>query len=200
MNASTKSLPEGYVQIGEINIKNNPRLTFWLSLAAILIIIPTFFLLTSFAARVRPTLLNTSSTITVGKMVILMGAVVLSLTVHELIHGVFFWVFTRSRPVFALHLFYAYSAAPNWYIPARQFMIIALGPLVIMGALGMLLILLVQESWVLLIMIIVALNTGGSAGDLLVLTRLLKLSPGCLVKDAGDIVTFFGNQPADSHP
>jgi hypothetical protein len=48
-------------------------------------------------------------------------------------------------------------------------------------------------------MIIVALNTGGSAGDLLVLIRLLKLSPIGLVKDAGDIVTFYESQLADSH-
>jgi hypothetical protein len=76
-------------------------------------------------------------------MAVLIGTVALSFTIHELIHGVFFWVFTRNRPVFALCLFYAYSAAPNWYIPARQFMIIALGPLVIIGAIGMLLILFV---------------------------------------------------------
>jgi hypothetical protein len=53
---STKTLPDGYKQFGEINIKDNSQLTFSLNLAAILIVIPTFLLLTSYASLVRPTL------------------------------------------------------------------------------------------------------------------------------------------------
>ena len=122
------------------------------------------------------------------------------MTIHESVHGFFFWVFTRSRPVFAFRLFYAYAGAPDWYIPTRQFMIVALGPLVIIGAVGILLMLLVPESWVLFIAFMVALNTGGSAGDLLVFTRLFKLSPTCLANDTGDVVTFYEPTSTTSHP
>ena len=116
------------------------------------------------------------------------------------IHGFFFWVFTRSRPVFALKLFYAYAGAPDWYIPTRQFMIVALGPLVIIGVAGMLLMLLVPESWVVLIVLMVAFNTGGSVGDLLIFTRLLKLSPTGLANDTGDVMSFYERPSTLSHP
>jgi hypothetical protein len=200
MNASTKTLPEGYVQSGEINLKKNRRLAITLNIVAGFVGVPSFFLLSSFAVLVRPSLMNTSGSITVGVWVVMLGLVVLLMTIHELIHGFFFWVFTRSRPVFAMRLFYAYAGAPDWYIPTRQFMIVALGPLVIIGAVGILLMLLVPESWVLFIALMVALNTGGSAGDLLVFTRLFKLSPTCLANDTGDVMTFYEPPSTISQP
>ena len=195
MDDSTKTLPEGYVQSGEINLNKNRRLAIALNLIAVPIAALSFFLLLIFAGFVRPSLINTTSTITVGVWVVVLGLMVLLFTIHELIHGFFFWLFTRSRPIFAIRLFYAYAGAPDWYIPTRQFMIVALGPLVIIGVVGMLLMLLVPESWVVLIAIMVALNSGGSIGDLLVFTRLLKLSPTSLANDTGDVMSFYEHHP-----
>jgi hypothetical protein len=200
LNTSTKTLSEGYVQSGEINLNKNKRLAITLNIVALFVAVLSFFLLFSIASLLRPSLMITSGIITVGGMAVLVGLVVMLFTIHELIHGFFFRVFTQSRPVFALRLFYAYAAAPEWFIPTRQFMIIALGPLVIIGAVGMLLMLLVPEPWVLSIAIIVALNTGGSAGDLLVFTRLFKLSSNSLANDAGDVVTFYEHPSTISHP
>jgi uncharacterized membrane protein len=200
MNTSTKTLPEGYVQSGEINLKINKRLAITLNIVAFFVGVLSFFLLLSFAALVRPSLMNTSGSITLGVVAVVVGLVIMLLTIHELIHGFFFWVFTRSRPVFAVRLLYAYAGAPDWYIPTRKFMIVTLGPLVIIAAVGMLLMLLVPESWVVLIAIAVALNTGGSMGDLLVFTRLFKLSPTCLANDTGDVITFYEYPSTFSHP
>ena len=200
MNTSTKMLPEGYVQSGEINLKKNKRLAITLNIVAGLVAVLSFFLLSSFAAWVRPGIMDLSGTITVGVGAVVVGLVVMLLTIHELIHGFFFWVFTRSRPVFAIRLFYAYAGAPAWYIPTRQFVFVAVGPLVIIGAVGLLLMLLIPESWVLFIAFVVAFNTGGSMGDLLVLTRLFKLSPTCLANDTGDVLTFYEHPSTISHP
>ncbi|MGB2896267.1 MAG: DUF3267 domain-containing protein [Anaerolineales bacterium] len=200
MNASTTTLPEGYAQIGEINLKKNKRLAVALNLLAFFVAVLCFFMLTSFAAYVRPGVITTSGTITVGGTVVVAVLVVLLLTVHELIHGLFFWVFTCSRPVFALRLFYAYAGAPDWYIPTRQFAAVAVGPLVIIDAVGLLLMLVVPESWVLLILLLVAFNTGGSIGDLLVFTNLFKLSSTSLANDTGDVMTFYERQSTVDTP
>ncbi|MCJ7566618.1 MAG: hypothetical protein MUO58_03660, partial [Anaerolineales bacterium] len=102
MTGSTRTLPEGYVQSGEINLKNNKRLAITLNFAAIPIAILSFFLLSIFAGLVRPSLMNTSGSITAGVVAVVVGLVIMLFTIHELIHGFFFWVFTRSRPVFAI--------------------------------------------------------------------------------------------------
>ena len=200
MNISTTTFPEGYSQIEEINLKENKRLAIILNIGAIFVAFISFFLLSGFAALVRPGLMNASGSITLGMVVILMGAYVILMTAHELIHGFFFWVFTRSRPVFGIRLLYAYAGAPSWYIPNNRYAFIALGPLVTIGAVGMLLMLLVPESWVLMIIILIALNTGGSFGDILVFARLFRLSKTCMVNDTGDAVTFFENALPFSMP
>lgn len=199
MNTSTKTLPEGYTQCGEINLKKNKRLSISLNIASFFLFILCFYLLSSFAALVRPDLVNTSGSIKAGALAVLAGLMILLITIHELIHGFFFWVFTHSKPVFALRLFYAYAGAPDWYFPKRQFAIIAVGPLVIIGAVGLLLILLAPISWVMFIMFFVAMNTGGSMGDLYVLNRLFKLSPTGLINDTGDVITFYEHQSTISH-
>jgi hypothetical protein len=191
MTISTKTLPEGYSQSGEINMKKNKRLAIILNIIAVFVAVLSFFVLSGFAAWVRPGITNVSGSITLGMVVILVALYVVLMTIHELIHGFFFWVFTHSRPVFGVRLFYAYAGAPAWYIPYRQYAFVALGPLVIIGVVGMLLMLLVPESWILTIIILVALNTGGAMGDFLVLIRLFKLPQRSLANDTGDVVTFY---------
>ena len=56
-----------------------------------------------------------------------------NLVVHELIHGLFFWLFTGSAPRYGLGLSYAYAAAPDWYIPRRKYQVTGLAPVVIIG-------------------------------------------------------------------
>jgi hypothetical protein len=191
MNTSTQTLPIDYFQSDEVNLKKNKRLTILLNIAAFFVFILTFIPLSIWGGTVRLGTTNYSGSITAGTMLILIGLTVIVLLTHELIHGFFFWLFTHSRPIFALHLLYAYAGAPNWYIPSRQYAFIALGPLVIIGAVGLLLILLVPVGWILMIAYLVALNTGGAIGDIYVFTRLLKAAQSSLVNDTGDVATFY---------
>ena len=201
MNNSSKTLPEGYAQSGEIDLKKNKRLAIILNIAAVFVFFPSFFLLSRFAALIRPGIMNLAGTIRLGMVAALIGLYAISVIIHELIHGIFFRVFTRSKPVFALRLpFYVSVSAPDWYIPSRKYIIVALSPLVIIGAIGLLLILLAPERWVMFVVFVVAMNTGGSIGDLFVLTRLLKLSPACLANDTGDGVAFYKHPSTINHP
>jgi hypothetical protein len=147
--------------------------------------------LSGFTALVRPDITNFSETITIGKMLGALGLTVIVLIIHEMIHGLFFWIFSRGMPVFALRPLYAYAGAPTWFFPKRQYAITALGPLVIIGAVGLLLLLLAPISWIPMIAFLVALNTGGAIGDVFVFFRLLKCLPTSLANDTGEVVTFF---------
>ena len=191
MTTSTQMLPDGYFQSGEINLKKNKRLAILLNIVAFFIFIISFVLLSIFGTVIRLGTMNISGSISAGPVLILMGLTVFILIIHELIHGVFFWMFSRSNPIFAIRPLYAYAGAPTWFFPNRQYATIALAPLVIIGAIGLLLMMLAPVSWLLMIAFLVALNTGGAMGDLFVFIRLLKLSRICYVNDTGDVVTFF---------
>jgi hypothetical protein len=191
MNTSTQTLPAGYIQSAEINLKKDKRLAILLNIGALFVFILMFYLLTGFTALVRPEVKNFSENITIVKMLGALGLTVVVLIIHEIIHGLFFWIFSHGRPVFALRPLYAYAGAPTWFFPKRQYAITALGPLVVIGAVGLLLLLLAPMSWILMTMFLVALNTGGAVGDLFVFTRLLKCSPTSFANDTGEVVTFF---------
>ena len=148
MNTSTQTLPGEYVQSGEINLKKNKRLAILLNIVAFFVFIASFFLLSIFGSVFRSGTMNISGSVSAGGLLILLGLTVIVLLIHELIHGFFFWMFTRTKPIFALRLSYAFAGAPNWYIPSRQYAFIALGPLVIIGVVGLVLMLLVPVSWI----------------------------------------------------
>lgn len=192
MISSTKALPDGYNQTGEIDLSKNKRLSILLSLAAILLFVPTCVGVVLFAGWARPELTG-PRTFSPGIAAIagMFVLVIFMLLAHELIHGLFFWMFTRSKPVFALRSLYAYAAAPDWFIPARQYWIVGLAPLVLIDVLGLLLIFAASPGWALVLAFGVALNTAGSVGDLYIVARLLRLSSGSLVKDAGDRISFY---------
>ena len=201
MFSSTQTLPDDYTQTDEINLAKNKGLAILLNIVGLFISILAFALLLIYANWAHPGSipdrlpLKTDPSM-IGQLLALIVFVSLNLIVHELIHGFFFWYFTRSRPVYALHLAYAYAAAPGWFIPIRQYWIIGLAPLVLIDAASLLLIMIAPINWLLTLAFLAAFNTGGAVGDLWIIFRLLRRSPKCLVKDVGDSVSFYEPVPA----
>ena len=191
MNQATQTLPTGYIQSGQIDLKKDKRLTILLNIGALIVFAFCFYLLSAITAWLRPDIKTFSGDITVTSILGALGLTVLTLLLHEGIHGLFLWIFSRSRPVFGLRPLYAYAGAPNWFFPKEQFAITALGPLLIIGAAGLLLLLLAPINWILIILLLVALNTSGAIGDVFVFIRLLKSSPTSFTNDTGEVVTFF---------
>jgi len=191
MNTLTQTLPAGYIQSGQIDLKKDKRLAILLNIGSFIVFAISFYLLSAFTAWVRPNIITFSGTITVANMLSALGLTVILLLLHEGIHGLFFWVFSRSRPVFGMRPLYAYAGAPTWFFPRRQYAITALGPLVIIAAVGLLFLMVAPAGWVLMIAFLVAINTGGAIGDIFVFNRLLKSSPTSFANDTGDVVTFY---------
>jgi hypothetical protein len=115
----------------------------------------------------------------------------LMLVVHEGIHGLFFWLFTRSRPIFAFKGYYASAAAPGWYIPRNPYLLIGLAPLVLMTLLGVLLLPFIPVWMFLPLLVLVAMNVSGAVGDLWMTLSLLAYPSDSLAFDQGDEMTLF---------
>jgi len=200
MAAATKTLPEEFAQCSEINLKKNKSMSITLNLISILIFILCFFLLSGFAALTRPEEMNAPISFTIdlsGALISLASLLFLSmmiLVLHEMIHGVLFWRYTHSKPVFAIRLLYASASAPDWYFSSRQYAIIGAGPFLLISLIGIALILLAPTNWMIYIFVCTALNAAGSIGDLYVLWRLTKLPSTCLINDTGDSIYFFTRQ------
>jgi hypothetical protein len=193
MTSSTRILPEGYRQTYEINLAKNQGLTILLNIAGVIVFVISLVLLGSFLRWSRLELLTSTLTFKLDLLSIvgLIASVALTMLVHEFIHGFFFWVFNRSRPIFALRPLYAYAAAPGWFIPTRHYWIIGLAPLVLIDTIGLLFISVAPAGWIPVLVLLVALNIGGAVGDMFIIAQALRLSPGSFAKDVGDTVSFF---------
>jgi hypothetical protein len=118
----------------------------------------------------------------------LIGLVTLA---HEGIHGLFFWAYTGSLPKFGIKLTYAYAAAPGWYLPVRQYLLIGLSPLILITLLAITLLPLVPNTWILGVWFVLVFNAGGAAGDLLVCARILSFPVESYVHDNGKKVEIY---------
>ena len=121
----------------------------------------------------------------------LLGAILLIL-VHELVHGLFFYYYTRARPKFGLRLFYAYAAAPGWYLPRSNYFIVALAPFVLITVLGLLVMPIIPLVIAPAFIFGLTMNAAGSVGDFAVVGWLLRQPAKLLVEDVGDSVNVFG--------
>ena len=119
------------------------------------------------------------------------GTVALMVPIHEGIHGIFYWIFTRTRPRFIFKHYYAFVSAPGWYFPRWQYFFIGLSPLVMITALCILGIIYLPIGFVLPLYLLVIFNCGGSIGDLWVAARLLVTSRKTMIRDFGEAIEFY---------
>lgn len=110
---------------------------------------------------------------------------------HEAAHGFFFWWYTRQKPKFGLRLGYAYAAAPEWYLSSTNYTVVAIAPLVTLSVLGTALMAAMPSNAMPALIIFLALNTGGSVGDMFVVWKITKFSQNLLINDQGDSFTIY---------
>jgi len=194
----TQSLPPGYHSIGTIDLKNNLRAILWLNLAGLGLFFVAGWAFTQALYLLRPSQAVVVLEFSVDGIggVLQAGLALLALyglmiMAHEAFHGIFFWIFTRQRPVFALSWAYAYAAAPAWYLPRNQYFITAVAPLAGISLLALLALAFAPPAWFLPVLVVAVSNFAGAVGDIWVLIWLLRQPPTCYAQDRGDAVTLY---------
>lgn len=194
---TTQTLPTGYVAAGDITLKENRRLVILLNALGIpwFILCTVFFivvaaLLGAFGAGGSGEFTLTITSLLVA-LVVLIVTTFAVLVLHEMIHGLFFWLFTRARPRFGFKGAYAYAAAPGWYIPRPQFLAVGLAPLVLISLAGLLILPVTAPPVSLVIVVALILNATGAIGDLYMVVRLLSTPRGVLIEDEGEGIRWF---------
>ena len=123
---------------------------------------------------------------------IAMLPLIFAVTLHEAAHGAFFWVFTRERPAFGLEPpFAAYAAAPDWYLPRRQHLVVGLAPFTLITLVGLALLPVVPAFVVPVLLLIMVTNAAGSIGDSVMVVWLLTQPRDILVQDTGAAINIY---------
>lgn len=189
---STKSLPATYGHRGTFSL-SNPRLVIGLNVAATVLFVVWIVLFLKIAASLHPEL-NTIE-IRVGSLLQILPILVLpifSIVLHELVHGVFLWLFTREFPRFGLKGLFAYASSPGWYIPRNQYVVVALAPFVLITLTGIGCLLFLPLSAALPVILIMAANAAGAVGDMVITGWIFTRSPVTFVSetDALDVTIY----------
>ncbi|MCE1253978.1 MAG: DUF3267 domain-containing protein [Anaerolineae bacterium] len=199
MPVSTRTLPANYTLVDNIDLSQNVRLAVILNIIAALLFFISLGLVYLFLVNIRPETASRSFSLDINlfSLLYIAGfflAIAINLVLHEAIHGFFFWLFTGDKPVFALHLAYAYAAAPAWYLPRARYAIVGLAPLLLINAAILAWLPFAPQFSLVFLLIMLAFNTGGAIGDIWIVSRLWRLSPAALINDHGDCVRFYQPQ------
>jgi len=186
-----KELPPLYQKIGDIDLNQDPKLLFWLNVVGLILFICFWWLFWRLTILQRPDFNNAHHPI---NLFIIFGIIIITLFVfisHEIVHGGFFWFFTRSRPQFGFKGAYAYAAAPDWFIYRNVYLIIGMAPLIFITLLGLVLISLIPISYLIILIYALTLNASGSVGDIAICLWLLRYPNSTLIQDHGDAIKIF---------
>lgn len=198
----TQTLPPDYAMSGTMDITKDQRLLIILNVLGLALLAAGGWLFFVAIMALRPQDATSQFSVlfsaTLLETLLLIGSVlaltVVHILIHEAIHGVCFWWYTRNMPRFAFRWTHAYAAAPAWYLPRNRYLVTALAPLVVISLAGLLLAWVVPPGWLLALWYVLTSNAGGSVGDLWVAVWLLRQPASCLANDRGDAVSLYNQQ------
>jgi hypothetical protein len=192
MSYATRDLPPTHQQSRTLDLASRPGLMILLNLVGLLLFFVFGLAFLLLAVAVYPGVkfgISNFSAVS-GILVFLMGYAGV-LVLHELVHGLFFVIFTRSRPHFGLKQMYAYACAPDWYIPRDQFLVVGLAPFILITLGGFVLLPLASVNLATFMLFAMAVNASGAIGDLYTVVWILRFPANAFVCDHGEKFTIY---------
>jgi len=195
-------LPEGYTEIKCINLKKNVKIAIILNIASLIIaaiLVPIGLLVTPisldiiFYNDIITENLFTSIFSSLFPLLILLLGMILYLIGHELIHGLFFKIYSGKKAKYGISWLYAYAKSDAYY-NKREYAIIGLSPVVIFGLLFLLLNIFLPLQWFWFVYFLQMINLGGAIGDYYVMYIITKSPADILIYDMGYAMTFYSRK------
>jgi hypothetical protein len=192
----TKTLPEEYQRLYALDLSKNVVALIGLNLAALPIFFIAGWVFIRLSIWLRPAYWQGGDILALGlgELIGVLAAIALMLLIHEAIHGIFFWVFTKERPRFGFHGLYAYAAAPDWYLPRNKYLVVGLAPLVLISVVGVLVMPITPLVAFPALFTLLVLNAAGAIGDIYLTLRLLFGPEDVFVNDHGDKFAVYGRK------
>ena len=127
--------------------------------------------------------------------ILLLAVAIAYMVLHELIHGAAMYAFSGCRVHYGFNGVAAYAGSAA-YFTRRQYVLIALLPVALLGALLLAVNILLYPKLFWFVYIIQMLNVSGAAGDLYVTARIGQMPNDTLVRDNGTVMTFYSAKTA----
>ena len=184
------SLPEGYREIFSINLQKDKKaalLVNGIGLVIILALCVIGHLIVPISALLAPYQGPGSY---FARPLVLLGGIIIYIILHELVHGIAMKYFGAGRVKFGFTGMYAFAGSEDYFYK-KPYIVIALAPVVIWGAVLLVINCFVGDSWFWVVYLIQVTNLSGAAGDIYVTYKFSKMPEDILVRDAGVSMTVY---------
>jgi hypothetical protein len=202
----TRDLPENYRGQGSLTPTKDWKGVVVLMFLSIITIFTVGRLVLQFTKVNRPSayeslgfhdLYDASSgytvTITSRFLLDMVLALVLVLFIHETVHGLLYWRFTGRSPAFGFKGIFVYvNASSEFYFPRNKYLVVGLGPILLLTPIGLTLIVVLPEALVQILIFFFTFNAAGAVGDLYMVARLLCYSNKTYLQDFGEDLIIYG--------
>jgi hypothetical protein len=182
------------VLIYSLNLKQNKVAMWGMNLGSVLLLFLFGWLFLVYVQQIRPGILAEVVLLSFNPLYFVISLIAVfaaMIVLHELIHGIFFYFFSRQLPKFGLRGWYAFASAPGWFFPRRQYLVISLAPIICISMLGMILLAILPAEAMVLILFAVIINAASSIGDLWITLKLAFERRSVAVEDVGDGMYFY---------
>ncbi len=190
MIKNTLSLPDNYSEIFKLDLQNDKKTALLVNAFSFFI----FAVMLAFGHLHLPLsyLFDMSRGLSeyILRFAVMLAGVVVYIILHELVHGVFMRIYSKTRPKYGFTGLYAYAGSSAYY-NKKCYIIIALSPVVIWGIIIDLINAFLPDLWFWPIYFIQTANISGAAGDLYVAFQFIKMPRDILVKDIGTSMTVY---------
>ena len=129
--------------------------------------------------------LRSNTDLPLGYELLFFPIIILVLIFHELIHGLFFYVFPGSIPVFGFKNLMAYAGVPDWYIKKYYYLIISVSPLIGITLLGFFLLSVVPPQFTSMVFLPMVINAAGCVGDIWYTLVIITKPKETYITDSG---------------
>lgn len=176
-------LPDGYNEIKRVNFQKDKLLAILINIGVLVIAILLFSMGSVFVPFELEINVNNAYSVLFSTLGLLL-AMVLYMFAHEFIHGIFIKKYSGKKAKYGFTGLYAYAGSDAFF-NRRQYIIIALAPVVLLGVLFLLLNLFLPNElfwWVYFLQIT---NLSGAAGDIYITGLVCTLPADILTNDEG---------------
>lgn len=186
-------LPEGYQPLLEVDLQKNKKLALGLNLGAaavgiLMAVVAAFIVPISALFDLSKGLLPYA--IRFGALLVGMIAYII---LHELVHGIVMKYFGAKKIRYGFTGMYAFAGC-DYYFDKFSYIAVALAPVVLWGAVLLVLNLLVPARWFWVVYMIQIINISGAAGDAYVTAKFSRLPADILVFDRGTGMTVYSKE------
>lgn len=196
---ATRSLPEQASFYHSLNLASRKMMVAQ-NVAGIVLFFFFGWIFMGVAAAINPHFFILSIRIFVGTLTVfwfLLTAVSI-IIIHEIIHAIGFYWFTRERPEIGFHILYAYASAPNWYFTRNQFILIGILPFMLITSVGLMLMPFVNLITLPRLILALTLNAAGSIGDIIVVLWLVSQPSKAWIRDKGSFIALYHESTANN--